>query len=168
MHLINRAHTVNDAVRAVSVLAGNLLERAVNTRLERRALSLNAVDGAALVHALLLGTQRHAQQQGCVGNQIGGSPAAQIDNGLNAQVTAYALVRGRRINIAIAQHDGALSERGANQLGGVRRAGRRENQCLGAVVNSALTCLKDERSQLFANLGAAGFAGGDDTVSAVA
>ena len=62
MHLLNRAHTINNAVRTVSVLASDLLERTVDTCLERGAFSLNTIDGAALVHALLLGAQRHAQQ----------------------------------------------------------------------------------------------------------
>ena len=48
----------------------------------------------------------------------------------------------------------------------MRCAGCRENQRLGAVVNGTLTRFKDEGSQLLADLGAAGFAGGDDTVSA--
>ena len=51
-------------------------------------------------------------------------------------------------------------------MGGVSRAGRRKNQRLGAVINGALTCFQDEGAKLLTNLGAAGFAGGDDTVSA--
>ena len=116
----------------------------MDARLKIGALGLDAVHSAALGHALLFGAQGHAQKQGCVRHQVCGGPAAQVNNSVHPEIAAHALVGGGRIDVAVAEHNRSPGECGANQLSRVRGAGGREDERLGAVVNSTLARLEHE------------------------
>ena len=159
VHLLGSVIGV-DHHEALRMLLGDLQVGVGDPAVELAALHLDPI--GFLRRAQEPGLGLEVQQDGQVREQPLRRPHVERQHVLLAETARRPLVRERRVDVAVADHDLALAEGRADQRRNVLRASRREQQRLGPRLHVAGVVVQQQFAQLLTHDRASGLARDED------